>query len=335
MADIEITIDTPVDAVKDNRANLVRLARTVFARMETGAMRAFSQFQKGADLIRLIEAKRAGTFDYAEHVKNTATGWVWPSADEALKLLDEATSGTKTKVKEPEAPKAAPVQQAKTESRRAKEPEAPKADPVTAETDNRPSDGTPLGPIMAEIESLRDGLKDAFLKLDGRTMERFTAIDAKLSAISLGCRGLVGVLEVVMDRQKVIAQYLDEYAELPGITEAMTQDLLQFGQDAPASVPVIAAAEPVKEQPAVQTTSAREPTPLAQPAKEPAKKAAPKQEAPTGDVVTYTKEQLTEIGNKDPAELRRIAQSVGVPNVDSIPFVGILVQRTLSFQTKQ
>lgn len=334
MADLEITIDTPVDAVKDNRANLVRLARTVFVRMETGAMRAFSQFQKGADLIRLIEAKRAGTFDYAEHVKNTATGWVWPSADEALKLLDEASSGTKAKTKEPEAPKAAPAKEVKAEPRRAKEPEAPKADPVTAETDNRPSDGTPLGPIMAEIESLRDGLKDAFLKLDGRTMERFAALDAKLGAISLGCRGLVGALEVVMDRQKVIAQYLDEYAELPGITEAMTQDLLQFGQDAPASVPVVApAAEPVKEQPAVQTTSAREPA--AQPAKEPAKKAAPKQEAQAGDVVTYTKEQLTEIGNKDPAELRRIAESVGVPNVDSIPFVGILVQRTLSFQTKQ
>lgn len=324
MADLEINKDTPIDAVKDNRAHLVRLARTVFDRMETGAMRAFSQFQKSGEIVRLIEAKRAGVFDYSTHVVQTPTGWTWPSTDDALKMLDASEKGGAVQTKEEPAPVQQVQQEApkQTPSRRA-EPAAEKKANGVATVER---DATSItGPIRESIEGLRDDLRDAFMKLDGRTDERFTSISARLHGIGRGCMGLVGAIEVLMARQKVIAQYLDEHAELPELSDEMKKDLVQFAGDAdvqvtekPFEAPVQQHAKPSQEQ-----------------KQEPAPQVAKQQAAPVEHTgFNYTKDQLTEIGNKDIAQLRAIAESVGVPNVNAIPFVGVLVARIESFRQK-
>lgn len=330
MADPEITIDTPTEAVKDNRANLVRLARTVFGRMETGAMRAFSQFQKNSDLIRLIDAKRAGTFDYGAHVTVTPAGFAFPNADDAMKLLDAALTGGAKIIQMPvQQPAAEPAKPPRTQAR-----QAPVTAPVVEEKKgvaNPPLDVTPLGPLLERIERMEDGFRTAFQTLDGRVMGALLGQHTEMHSLLLGARGLVGMLDTVMARQKVIASYLDEYAELPDISDEMRADLghlmgLDAGSPASPSAPVQTApltdagpgpeaAPPVVQAPVVQAQVA----PV---------------EGNGLQTVTYTKEDLTAIGNRSLSELQAIAESVGVPNPQSTTFVSVLVARVLSFQLK-
>lgn len=327
MASLEITIDTPTEAVKDNRADLVRLARTVFGRMETGAMRAFTQFQKNADLVRLIEAKRTGAFDYGAHVSATATGFTFPSVDDALKLLDApATGGAKViqmpaPAAEPPKPRAQPRQAAPVQEPVVASPAAPATQ----------TDTTHLGPLLDRIERMEDGFRTAFQTLDGRVMNALLSQHTEVRSLLLGARGIVGMLDTVMARQKVIANYLDEYAELPDISDDMRADLGHLMGGAPLEQ----AAAPTVVAPATGAGPVAQAAPSEPPV---AQAVAPAVQGPSSDsqlqTVTYTKEGLTEIGNRNLGELQAIAASVGVPNPQSTTFVSVLVARILSFQTK-
>lgn len=310
----DITVDTPVSEVKDNRPNLVRLARTVCGCLETAQMKAFSQFPKSDDLVRIIEAKRAGTFHYDQYIKaNGQGGYTFPSAAEVLALLETAEKAT---------PNNAP-QRVETPPVRREEPVQSSAPSQSSETPTAPDSVALLGPIMARFDAIESAFGAAFKTLDGRTMQRLDAARNDLTALRRGFIGLVGCVEVLAERQKVIATYLDEYAELPSFTEPMLTDLAALREGPMDTI----AAQPVS-QPEEKAPEPAQPSAPAAAAKTEVKP------APSGGTVTYTKEQLTEIGNRSLSELQAIADQVGVPGAKSIAFVAVLVSKILNQANK-
>jgi len=362
-----VTIDanTPVfengvlTAAAQQRPQLVRIAQHVFGRTETNAMSAFSQFRTNDQLARIIQAKRDGVFDYGAHIKSTPQGFSKPSADEALAMLEAAEKG--------EAPvqQAAPVQPAQRARPAVKGQTVPVVEPVAVpqeETDNRPA-RTPAGgadigqAILDKINSIQSDLGGAFAALDTRVLTALSEVRNDVRTLALGVRGTVGLFEVIMARQKVIAQYLDQYAELPepgadmmgdiaalaGVLPAVPTQAPQVHQaqttepDAPEETPAEVApvmqpprrGRPPKAQTPVAEVQPEQPAQVAQQA------AQVTQQAPTSGVqtVNYTTGDLEKIAKEQGIEaLRSIAKQVGVPDADKIAFLPVLILRIMKQQ---
>lgn len=87
---IEVNVNTKVEDVISSRPQIMRLAQAVFGRSAPNVLRAFGQFRANEDLASLIEAKRAGVFDYGLLIRDTEQGPVWPSEAQVLSCLMKA-----------------------------------------------------------------------------------------------------------------------------------------------------------------------------------------------------------------------------------------------------
>lgn len=89
----QITADTPVNDVVGNRPMILKLAQEVFEQRRASVVRAFGQFQRSGDLARLIEAKRAGQFDFGATIFDGEKGTKYPTEVTAiLAALDKSGS---------------------------------------------------------------------------------------------------------------------------------------------------------------------------------------------------------------------------------------------------
>ena len=99
---MNITADTPVDAVMNNRLQMVQLAQAVFDMGDVRVVRAFSQFRFAKDLASIIEAKRRGVFDYGALIMSSGKGRgpaQWPTNTKAiLTAIDNAADGAADKI---------------------------------------------------------------------------------------------------------------------------------------------------------------------------------------------------------------------------------------------
>lgn len=87
---IEVNATTKVEDVISSRPLIMRLAQAVFSRSAPNVLRAFGQFRDNKDLASIIEAKRAGIFDYGLLIRDTDQGPVWPSEALVLECLAKA-----------------------------------------------------------------------------------------------------------------------------------------------------------------------------------------------------------------------------------------------------
>lgn len=301
---IQVTGTTPTQDVITNRVALVRLAQVVFEREEMAATRAFSHFRKNEDIARIIDAKRGGVFDYGQHIKKTDTGYTYPSADETLKMLDEAEKRASGGGEPAPEPQQAPADPPKRRGRPQKAAEPSNG----AATESAPATGLD----SASLAELRDNLSAAFTTLDNRVTGRVDGLRQDLINLALGVRGLVGLIEVMMDRQKLVQDYFDPHAEIPQVSEAVKKDLM-------ALVHIV----PIDQAPA-EKVEAKEPekpgTEIAPPPKQ--EPAAPAQH----ETVEITKEALEAM--ELPA-LRELAKKIGVPDCEKAAFKTVLILRIL------
>lgn len=355
-----VTIDanTPVfengvlTAAAQQRPQLVRIAQHVFGRTETNAMSAFSQFRTNDQLARIIQAKRDGVFDYGAHIKSTPQGFSKPSADEALAMLDAAE---KNEAPAQQAAPAQPVQRARAAPKAVTQPvqEVQQAPAVIAQVDIQGARGAiDLGQaILDKINSVQQDLGGAFAALDTRVLTALSEVRNDVRTLALGVRGTVGLFEVIMARQKVIAQYLDQYAELPEPGEDMMSDIAALAGILPMAAPrvpemrQVQAAEPeaapeetpVEDAPVMQTPRRGRP-PKVQPTVEatpeqPAQVAQPEATDAGVQTVSYTTGDLEKIAKEQGIEaLRSIAKQVGVPDADKIAFLPVLILRIMKQQ---
>tara|TARA_B100000131_G_scaffold54165_1_gene49162 strand:+ start:27289 stop:28656 length:1368 start_codon:yes stop_codon:yes gene_type:complete len=90
---IEITAETPIDDhLIKRRGHLIKLGQLVFGIDGTAVVRALTQFKTNAQLADVIDAKRSPLFavmDYSNFIEKTDSGWAWPTADDAIAMLDE------------------------------------------------------------------------------------------------------------------------------------------------------------------------------------------------------------------------------------------------------
>lgn len=361
----EITASTPVEEVIKFRPKLVSLAQLVFERTTTGTLRAFTQFQKASDLADLINAKRAGTFDYGVCIRDTDNGAEWPEAQPVLVALMKAKEGklntddmvslglkaedfkkvcpTAVKTEAPPAATEPPAEEApKRRTRKKAEeatPEQPSQEPTTpsdkvAEPEQTvtPSNN---GELLRALAGCFEGLEKSIAGLVSGL--------AKGNADGLGRvlvvqRGIVGYLETVRNNQQALADglsnvlmYLDPHAEtvaLQNMDPQILEDIKTgFGVNNTKLV------EPEeKPLPLSQTFAKAAPEPESAPEPE---QPAPKVEQVQGETVIYTREHLEDLakqGEPGLAKLREIAASVGVPKADKIGYSAVAVRKILAMQ---
>jgi len=90
---IEITAETPIDDhLIKRRGHLIKLGQIVFGIDGTSVVRSLTQFKTNAQLADVIDAKRSPLFDvmdYSKFIEKTDSGYSWPTAEDAMAMLDE------------------------------------------------------------------------------------------------------------------------------------------------------------------------------------------------------------------------------------------------------
>ena len=97
----EITADTPFDEVSGKRKSAIILMQKVLDCTDPDFMRAMTQFRKTPELGAVIDATRAGAFDYRKLLVSTDRGAAWPPASATLKCIELAASGELTEDSKP------------------------------------------------------------------------------------------------------------------------------------------------------------------------------------------------------------------------------------------
>jgi hypothetical protein len=89
----EITADTPFDEVKGRRKSAIALLQKVLNCTDPEYVRALTHFRKNPEIGTVIEALRAGVFDYRKVLIQNSRGAAWPPAAATLAAIELATAG--------------------------------------------------------------------------------------------------------------------------------------------------------------------------------------------------------------------------------------------------
>ena len=341
-----IDVNTPTNNILDNRPTMIKLAQEVFGRAQPSVVRAFGQFSKQHDLARLIDAKRAGTFDYGAAIYDIGGGTKYPinvagvmavldksDAGEAITAEDIGAMYTQGPLNEEVLKKsaellpkivlkngatngvhkpqktAAPVAEGEVQVNEQKE-ERKVVEFRKKEPDPAVEEAQDVGPVFEELRTLREGLADAFEAVSNSADANYTVLRA--------------YLDTVLRNQEALNQNLKKLSEFYGEIELNPVETHVTDSPAQRPTPVVKPTKAAKVEQVEEAESTKTPTPTkAMKARAAATETKLPPEAGDTDKAALiaeleiTPESLKKLSLE---ELRKLAEQVGVKEAHKIVF---------------